>query len=70
MESAVVRSKEEILDFQDLVLRYDWACVDARIHHKPLSILDGDIVYEWHYALNWLVQADGITQWDDVTTTT
>lgn len=32
--------------------------------------MSGDIVYEWHYALNWLVGAEGITEWDEVRTTT
>lgn len=70
MEAAVLRSREEILDMQNLVLRYDWACVDARVHHKAVPMLSSDIVFEWHYALNWLVQADGIADWDRVTTTT
>ena len=70
MEAAVLRSRDEILDMQDLVLRYDWACVDARVHHKEVPMLCSDIVFEWHYALNWLVQADGIADWDRVTTTT
>lgn len=70
MEAAVLRSRDEILDMQDLVLRYDWACVDARVHHKEVPMLSSDIVFEWHYALNWLVQADGIADWDRVTTTT
>lgn len=70
METAVLRSRDEILDMQDLVLRYDWACVDARVHHKEVPMLNSDIVFEWHYALNWLVQADGIADWDRVTTTT
>ena len=70
MEAAVLRSRDEILDMQDLVLRYDWACVDARVHHKEVPMLNSDIVFEWHYALNWLVQADGIADWDRVTTTT
>lgn len=70
MKKSVLRSKEELLDMQDLVYRYDWACVDARIHHKELSGLDGEIIVEWHYALNWLTGADGITDWDKVVTTT
>ena len=60
----------EILDMQDLVLRYHWACVDARIHHKEMPKLNADIIYEWHYALNWLVGADGNTKWDEVVTNT
>ena len=70
MEKAQLRSKEELLDMQDLIFRYDWACVDARIHGNELAAVSGDIVYEWHYALNWLVGAEGITDWDEVRTTT
>lgn len=70
MEKAVLRSQDELLDMQDLVLRYNWACVDARINHKELTQLNGEIIYEWHYALNWLVGADGNTQWDEVRTHT
>lgn len=57
-------------DRQDLIFRYDWACVEARIHGKELTAVSGDIVFEWHYALNWLVGAEGITDWDEVRTTT
>lgn len=66
MEKAELRSKKEILDLQDLVFRYDWACVDARIHKKELKNLNASVIYYWHYALNWLLQVDGITDWDDV----
>lgn len=66
MEAAQLRSKEELLDMQDLMLRYDWACVDARINEKEITAVNGSVVYEWHYALNWLVGADGITDWDEV----
>lgn len=70
MKQSTLRSRDEILDMQDLVFRYDWACVDARIHQKELEGLNGEIVYEWHYALNWLVGADGNREWDEVVTTT
>ncbi|MBO5030768.1 MAG: DUF4272 domain-containing protein [Lachnospiraceae bacterium] len=66
MEKAALRSKGEILDMQDLIFRYDWACVDARINQKRIEAVDGEIVYEWHYALNWLTGADGITDWDKI----
>ena len=55
---------------QDLIFRYDWACVDARIHGTKVEAVNSEIVYEWHYALNWLVGAEGITDWDRVRTTT
>lgn len=66
MDLAKRRSAEEILQMQDLVFRYDWACVDARIHQKELPQLNAEVIYEWHYTLNWLVQAYGIADWDDV----
>lgn len=70
MGKAEVKSKDEILDMQDLILRYDWACVDARIKNEKMTIVDGEIVFEWHYALNWLTSAYGITDWDRIQTNT
>lgn len=69
-EKAELKSKTEILDMQDLILRYDWACVDARIKNREMTVVDGEIVFEWHYALNWLVRADGAEDWDSVRTHT
>lgn len=64
--ASTLRTKEDILNLQDLILRYDWACVDARIKGGKVEQLDPSVVHEWHYALNWLTGAGGITQWDDV----
>ena len=65
-----MRTKDEVLDAADLILRYDWACVDARINSRPMPAnLDGGVVYEWHYAFNWLIgymNAD----WDNISTDT
>lgn len=66
MQKTTVRSREEILDMQDLVYRCDWACVDARLNGQALTSLDRDIILEWHYTLNWLTTVDGITDWDAV----
>lgn len=62
-----IRGREEILDEADLTLRYDWACVDARIkgQETPAS-LDSGIVMERHYALNWLIGADDGADWDNI----
>lgn len=62
-----IRGREEILDEADLTLRYDWACVDARIkgQEAPAS-LDSGIVMERHYVLNWLIGADDGADWDDI----
>ncbi|KXX71246.1 DUF4272 domain-containing protein [Flammeovirga sp. SJP92] len=69
-EDAELRNKEEILDKADLILRYDWACVSARVKgEKAPANLDAGVVYEWHYALNWLIQYAN-QNWDNVTTDT
>jgi hypothetical protein len=65
------RSKEEVLDAADLVLRYDWACVDARIkgQESPAG-LNSEVVVEWHYAFNWLISANDGADWDGISTDT
>lgn len=65
-DASNLRTKDEILDLQDLILRYDWACVEARVKGSRMELLDPSVVYEWHYALNWLTGAGGITNWDEV----
>ncbi|MDE5746087.1 MAG: DUF4272 domain-containing protein, partial [Acetatifactor sp.] len=64
------KTSDELLAECDLIFCLDWACVDARIHGTQIQAVNSDIVYEWHYALNWLVGAEGITDWDKVRTTT
>jgi hypothetical protein len=67
---AKLRPVHEILDAADLIYRYDWACVDARVNNRPPPAgLDPGIVYERHYALNWLIGYRG-QHWDDVSTDT
>ena len=69
-EMAKLRSKKEILDQADLILRYNWACVSVRINNQPPpSGLNGSVVFERHYALNWLICSQN-QEWDDVTTNT
>jgi len=68
-EKAVLRTRDEILDMQDLVHRYHWACVEARVKGENIPQLDGEIVYEWHYALNWITGAQGSSDWDNVNVT-
>ncbi len=60
------RSKKEILDAADLYYRYSWACVDARIKGMPIDTINPSVVYERHYALNWLINYMG-QDWDDIT---
>ena len=66
LEKAILRSKEELLDKQDVVHRYDWACIEAQIKKLELPEIQPEIVVEWHYALNWLTGVEGVTDWDKV----
>jgi len=69
-EKAKLRTKKEILDQADLILRLDWACVNARVKNEPApSGLDKSVVYERHYSLNWLIKFMN-QKWDKVTTDT
>lgn len=60
-----MRSSAEILDANDLYYRADWACVDARIKGTGIEVLHPGIVYERHYALNWLISYHE-QPWDEV----
>ncbi len=71
IKNAKLRSSSEILDAADLIYRYDWACVDARINGTLAPAkLDASVVYERHYALNWLIGYPENAGWDDVSTDT
>jgi len=67
---AKLRSPKELLDAADLIYRYDWTCVDARVSRKgaPKGV-DCEVVVERHRALNWLIGYQG-QEWDDVSTDT
>lgn len=61
------RTPEEILDAADLTFRYDWACVNARIHQQDMpASLDGGVVMERHYTFNWILGANDGAAWDDI----
>ena len=69
-KKAKLRTKKEILDQADLILRLDWACVDARVRNEPApGNLDKGVVFERHHSLNWLISYLN-QHWDDVTTDT
>jgi len=69
-EQAKLRSKQEILDQADLILRFDWACINARVKNEQApGSLNASVVYERHYTLNWLIQFMN-QDWDTVTTDT
>ena len=60
-----LRTKAEILDANDLYYRFDWACVDDRVKGQEQTIIHPGVVYERHYALNWLINYSG-QAWDEV----
>jgi hypothetical protein len=69
-QNARLKTKSEILDEADLILRYNWACVSARVKGEEApSNLNPSIVVERHHALNWLICQDN-EEWDDVMTNT
>lgn len=70
LRASRMRSKQEIMDEADLIYRYDWACVDARIQNLEAPAgLDAGVVYERHRSLNWLIHYMD-QEWDHVTTDT
>lgn len=69
-QKAKLRTKKEILDQADLILRLDWACVSARVKNEPApGNLDKGVVFERHHSLNWLINYLN-QDWDNVTTDT
>jgi len=67
---AVLRPVAQILDEADLIYRYHWAVVDARVNSKDTPAgLEGGVVYERHYSLNWLIGYMD-QEWDEITTDT
>ncbi|MBS1567753.1 MAG: DUF4272 domain-containing protein [Bacteroidetes bacterium] len=65
-QKAKLRSKKELLDQADLILRIDWACVEARVKNQQApGKLDSGVVTERHHSLNWLIRYMNQT-WDKV----
>jgi hypothetical protein len=70
LSKSKMRSKKEILDEADLIYRYHWATRDAEINGRDSPAgLESGVVYERHYALNWLIGYME-QEWDDVSTDT
>ena len=61
-----LRDIHSILDEADLIYRYHWACVDARLKQAPMpASMNASVVMERHAALNWLIDNDGQNDWDN-----
>jgi hypothetical protein len=65
-----LRPKSQIMDKSDLIYRLHWATRQAEIEGvEPPGGLDPEVVYEWHYAINWITKYDDAA-WDCVPTDT
>lgn len=66
ISGAKLKSTKEILDQADLIYRYRWALVDARVKGiaAPAGLND-DVAMEQHQALNWLIRYMD-EDWDDI----
>ena len=70
LQKVQLRSQREILDAADLIYRYHWAVVDARVNGgDPPKGIDAGVVMERHYTLNWLFGYSD-QDWDDISTDT
>lgn len=70
IKDSKLRSITDILDQNDLIYRYHWAVVDARVNGLKIPAeIDASVVLERHYVLNWLI---GYMEqdWDNITTDT
>ncbi|UII27208.1 DUF4272 domain-containing protein [Fulvivirga maritima] len=68
--SVQLRTKAEILDALDMTYRMHWACVNARINGREVGgAIMPSVIYERHYALNWLTHFMD-QPWDEVETPT
>jgi Domain of unknown function (DUF4272) len=70
LSDSKLRTLSDILNETDLIYRYHWAVVDARVNGLSIpSNIDSSVVMERHYALNWLIGYMD-QEWDDVSTDT
>lgn len=70
IKQAKLRDVDTVLDELDLHYRYHWATLDAELYgEKPPAKLEPVVIFERHYALNWLIHNKD-EEWDWVTTDT
>ncbi|NQY99362.1 MAG: DUF4272 domain-containing protein [Bdellovibrionales bacterium] len=64
------QNKNSVLDELDFTYRLAWACTEARVNNQdPAAGLQPGVVYERHYAFNWLINRYG-EDWDNISTHT
>lgn len=70
LHKAELKPKSMILDGIDFIYRAHWAVRDAQLNGTEIpAVFDEGVVYERHYALNWLVHYMDQT-WDEISTDT
>jgi hypothetical protein len=70
IKDAKLRPLAAMLDEADLIYRYHWAVVDARVKGQEAPAkLEGGVVQERHYVLNWLIGYMD-QEWDKISTDT
>jgi len=63
IDNAQLRDPKEIYDKHDLIYRINWELRDAQINDKEIpNNYNPSIIYEWHYALKWLIEEN--EEWD------
>ena len=69
IKNAQFRSINEIYNILEDVYKLNWEIRDAHISKKEsTNDYHPSIIYEWHYALNWLTKPN--EEWDYITTDT
>ena len=63
---AVPREPDELLYQYELTTRLHSACLNLSAAQLKDLELDQDVIYERHYALNWLLGVSGRKAWDDI----
>lgn len=68
VKTSTIRPTSEILDFSDLIYRIHWATTNTDLNNEKSLEFDSSIVYERHYAINWVTYYED--EWDEITTDT
>lgn len=69
ISEAKLRPAEQLLQMQDLMMRYHWVCLECQVAGKPMpDVVNPGVVVERHRALNWLVTQFFGDDWDDIET--
>jgi Domain of unknown function (DUF4272) len=66
-----LRSSAEIHGFTEQIYQAHWRVRDAKRRESPVTDgLDGEVIQEWHLALNWITKYEDEDDWDAITTDT